>query len=129
MNKILLKKHGRNHIRILPTNDIVIDDAEATFNHLQNSENAVRHSYHRRKKKGYLTTVYELDDRIYLTNCIKDFDGNYVTNIYVMPLELLADALAIEKFLVANIEIVMEDYKQQLIDALSSTETDKNADA
>lgn len=127
MNKILLNQKGRNHIRVMPLKECLVipeDGAESIkmcqtiFTNLQHSDDVVRHSYHKQAKKGYLTGVYELQDKIYLTNCIRTADkGIYVLNIYVFPGNLLGDALAIEKFLIENIETMMADYKNQILEA------------
>lgn len=124
MNKILLNTKGRNHIRIFPLKDIIkmpedgaekIKLCESIFVELQQSDNAVRHAYYRHTKKGYQVSVWELNNKIYLVNCVRDMEHNYVTTIYIG--DNLNDMLGIAKFLVNNIEEMMEDYKNQIIEA------------
>ena len=127
MNKILLNKNGRNHIRIMPLNGIIELPTENTstfceelFNKLQNDDSAVRHYYYRNVKLGHQVTVYESDNKIYLTNCMRDPDYNYVTTIYIS--DNLNDMINIAKFLRANMKQIAEDYKSQIIEGKEAYE-------
>lgn len=138
MNKILLNQKGRNHIKVMLLKDseldMPIDGAEQIkfcekiFATLQQEE-ATRHYYYRNVKKGYQITVYQIGDMVYLTNCIRDLDHNYVSTIYVS--KNLNDMLGIAKFLVSNIDDIMKDYKNQIIEGKEAFEeyTKKGADA
>ena len=121
MNKILLSKNGRNHIRIFPLKGIIefpeegkSKFCESIFLKLQNDEQAIRHYYYRNVKIGHQVTVYESDNKIYLTNCIRDLDYNYVTTIYIS--DNLNDMIGIAKFLRANMKQIAEDYKNQILE-------------
>ena len=121
MNKILLNQKGRNHIKVKLLKDSDLDMptdgaeqikfCESIFMHLQNDE-ATRHYYYRNTKKGYQITVYQIKNMVYLTNCIRDMDKNYISTIYVG--KNLNDMLGIAKFLRQNIETLMTDYKNQI---------------
>ena len=123
MNKILLNQKGRNHIKVMLLKDCELEmpeDAaekikfcEKVFATLQQEE-ATRHYYYRNVKKGYQITVYQINDMVYLTNCIRDMDHNYISTIYVS--KNLNDMNSIAKFLRQNIETVMSDYKEQIIE-------------
>ena len=122
MNKILLNTKGRNHIRIFPLKNIIEIPEENTskfceqiFVELQQSEDVIRHAYYRHTKKGYQVSVWELNNKIYLVNCVRDMEHNYITTIYIG--DNLNDMLGIAKFLVNNIEEMMKDYKNQIIEA------------
>lgn len=123
MNKILLSKNGRNHIRIFPLKGIIelpedgaekIKLCQKIFVELQQSDEAIKHAYYRHTKKGYQVSVWELNKKIYLVNCIRDMDYNYVTTIYIS--DNLNDMLGIANFLKDNIEEIMRDYKNQIIE-------------
>lgn len=124
MNKILLNQKGRNHIKVMLLKDseleMPVEDAEKIhfceklFINLQHDDNAIRHFYYRNTKKGYQITVYESNDKIYLTNCIRDMEGNYITTIYVS--KNLNDLKGIAKMLKENIQTIMSDYKMQIIE-------------
>lgn len=129
MNKLLLNKNGRNHIRIFPLKNIIelpedaaerIKLCQSIFNELQQSDNAIKHAYYRHTKKGYQVSVWELDNKIYLVNCIRDLDYNYVTTIYIS--DNLNDMLGISKFLISNIDGIMNDYKNQIIEGKNAYE-------
>lgn len=127
MNKILLNKNGRNHIRIMPLKGIIELPTENTskfceqlFLDLQNDDNAKRHYYYRNVKLGHQVTVYESDNKIYLTNCMRDLDYNYVTTVYIS--DNLNDMLNIAKFLRANMKQIAEDYKNQIIEGKDAFE-------
>lgn len=129
MNKIILNKNGRNHIRIFPLKNIIelpedgaerIKLCQSIFVNLQQSNNAIKYAYYRHTKKGYQVSVWQLDDKIYLVNCIRDLDYNYVTTIYIS--DNLNDMLGIAKFLVSNIDDIMHDYKNQIIEGKEAFE-------
>jgi len=129
MNKILLNKNGRNHIRIFPLNNIIelpedgaerIRLCEKIFTELQNSDNATRNYYYRNVKTGHQVSVWSLNDKTYLVNCIRDLDYNYVTTIYISS--NLNDMLGIAKFLRANMKQITEDYKKQIIEGKDAFE-------
>ena len=129
MNKLLLNKNGRNHIRIFPLKNIIklpedgaerIHLCEEIFTELQNSDDAVRHYYYRNVKIGHQLTVYELNNKIYLTNCMRDPDYNYITTIYIS--NNLDDMINIAKFLRVNMKQIADDYKQQIIDGKEAFE-------
>jgi len=132
MNKLLLSKNGRNHIRIMPVQNSMeiaetdagrIEQCKEIFDKLQKSDSAIRHSYYCNRKKGLLTGVWELDGKIYLDYCFHTADkGIYVTTIYVWPQDGLGDALSIEKFLRQNLLSIGEDYKQQVIEGKEAWE-------
>ena len=122
MNKILLNTKGRNHIRIFPLKNIIempeenkTEFCKKIFVELQQSDNVIKHAYYRHTKKGYQVSVWELNDKIYLVNCVRDMEHNYVTTIYIS--DNLNDMLGIAKFLVNNIEDIMKDYKNQILEA------------
>lgn len=138
MNKIILNKSGRNHIRIFPLKNIIPlpEDAaerirlcQSVFVELQQSDDVKKHAYYRHTKKGYQVSVWELNQKIYLVNCIRDLDHNYITTIYIS--DNLNDMLGIAKFLVSNIDDIMKDYKNQIIEGKEAFEeyTKKGADA
>jgi hypothetical protein len=124
MNKLLISKNGRNHIRVMPMKDCMvipkdekekIEFCEKVFNDLQNSDAAVRHSYYCNRKRGILTGVWELDNKIYLNYCFRTADkGIYIDTLYVFPKDYRNDALAIEKFFRQNIHSIGEDYRKQI---------------
>ena len=123
MNKILLNKNGRNHIKIFPIKDIIeIPESEAErilsckriFESFASDESAIRHYYYRNVKSGCQVTVYESDNKIYLTNCIRDPEHNYVTTVYIS--DNLSDMIAIAKFLVKNNRELTESYKNQIME-------------
>ena len=124
MNKLLLSKNGRNHIVIYPLKNCMelpennaerILFCEKVFNNLQDDSGAVRHYYYCNRKRGILTAVYELDNKIYLDYCIHTADkGFYKVIIYVLPLDGLNDALAISKFWSKNLSDIGNDYKEQV---------------
>lgn len=130
MNKILLNQKGRNHIKVMLIKDSGLempeDNAEkikfceTIFADLQHNDNAIRHFYYRNTKKGYQITVYQIDELIYLTNCIRDLDYNYVTTIYVS--KNLNDLKGIAKMLRENIETIMQDYKDQIFEGQEAFE-------
>ena len=127
MNKILLSKNGRNHIRIFPLKGIIeIPEenqskfCEDLFLELQNDESAIRHYYYRNVKLGHQITVYESKNKIYLTNCMRDLDYNYVTTIYIS--DNLNDMLGIAKFLRQNMKQIADDYKNQIIEGKDAFE-------
>lgn len=129
MNKLLLNKNGRNHIRIMPLKNISelpedgaerIKLCESVFMKLQNDDNAKRHYYYRNVKIGHQVTVYELDNKIYLTNCMRDPDYNYVTTIYIS--DNLSDMINIAKFLRVNMKQIAEDYKSQILEGKEAFE-------
>lgn len=126
LNKLLLSKNGRNHIRIMPIKDIVkvpedegekIEFCEKLFKDLQTNDQVIRHSYYCNRKKGVLTGVWELDNKIYLDHCFHTADkGIYVATIYIFPKDMLNDVLAIEKFFRNNLSQIGSDYKEQIED-------------
>ena len=133
MNKIILNKNGRNHIRIFPLKGIIempeneakkIELCKSIFQELQQSDNVIKHAYYRHTKKGYQVSVWELNQKIYLVNCIRDLDYNYITTIYIG--DNLNDMLGIAKFLVNNIDEIMRDYKNQILEG--KEEFDKKAE-
>lgn len=129
MNKLLLSKNGRNHIKVFICQNceaVPEDDAEkirfseSIFNELQKSDDAIRHSYYCNRKKGILTAVYELRDKLYLDYCFRTAEkGFYITILYVYPnnQESFNDLLAIEKFLRSNISELGESYKAQVLES------------
>lgn len=130
MNKILLNQKGRNHIKVMllkdsdlemPTDKIEqIKFCETLFANLQHDDNAIRHFYYRNVKKGYQIAVYESDSKIYLANCIRDMEHNYITTIYVS--KNLNDLKNIAKMLRENIETIMDDYKNQILEGKEAFE-------
>ncbi len=125
MNKLLLNKNGRNHIRVYPLNDTIefpedkaekINLCEKLFNDLQHDESAIRHYYYRNVKTGIQVTVFESNNKIYLTNCFRVPEHTYVTTIYINKLDSLEDCINIAKFLSKNMNTIGNDYKQQIID-------------
>ena len=139
MNKLLLSKNGRNHIKVMILKDCIetpTDEAEQVrlshklFDELQHSEEAIKHSYYCNRKTGILTAIYELNNLIYLVNCFRTFErGFYVCTLYVMPKENLNDAKAIEKFFKANIAQIAADYKNQIIEGKEAYEEFVNGEA
>ena len=138
MNKLLLSKNGRNHIRIVPLKDCVetpedgaerIRWCEEVFTKLQNSDEAIRHSYYCNRKTGILTGVWELDGKIYLDYCFRTADkGIYVTTVYIYPGDGLNDALSIEKFLRINLSDIGQDYKMQILEGKEAWDETYNND-
>lgn len=132
MNKLLLSKNGRNHIKVMILKNCIetpTDEAEQInlshklFDELQHSEEAIKHSYYCNRKTGILTAIYELNNLIYLVNCFRTFTrGFYVCTLYIMPKDNLEDAKAIEKFFKANIAQIAEDYKNQIIEGKDAYE-------
>lgn len=123
MTKILLNKNGRNHIKIMPLGNIEYpeDPAERViwcqkaFEELRDSD-AERLYYYCNRKTGLLTGVYDLGGIIYLTNCIRDLDGNYITTIYIGMRP--DDAVNVAKFLVSNNKEITDDYRNQIIEGV-----------
>jgi len=123
-NKILLNQKGRNHIRIFPLyKDVCIPEdeadkirwAQAKFEELENSSEAERLYIFKSVKKGYLVSVWQLNDLYYLVQSIRNEFSTYNSTIYITNEK--NDMLAISKFLRENITTIMKDYKQQILDA------------
>lgn len=124
MNKLLLSEKKRNHIKIMPLcdfDDIPDDEAgkinwcESKYNELQNSSEAVNLYLYKNAPKGYLISVWQLNNLYYLIQCIRNEFKTYNSVIYINNNE--NDTLNIAKFLKANIQQIMADYKQQILDA------------
>lgn len=125
MNRLLMNKSVRNHIRFLPMPETIPDLpadegdrirwCEAEFARLQSSEDAKRLICHANRRKGYMITVWELDGMGYLCQCLRTNTGVYVSTIYVS--KDLDDLVAIAKFLRDNVETAMADYKKQILEA------------
>lgn len=125
MNKLLLNDKGRNHIRVLPLkgSGIEIPEGEkervllanSIFKELQTSSDAKRLVLYKHKGKGYLISVWQIGAQYYLIQSIRNEFKTFNNTIYVGPDG--PDMLSIAKFLRENIETIMEDYKNQILDA------------
>lgn len=127
MNKLLLNERGRNHIRIFPTKEVSeqlnIPETEADkirwcekcFKTLQHSNDAKRLSIYKHKGKGYLISVWELDNKYYLIQCLRNEFKTFNTTIYISNEK--NDMLNIAKFLQENVDSIMKDYKNQILEA------------
>ena len=124
MNKLLLNQSARNHIKIFPMKDTISDLpeseadrirwCEAEFKRLQRSPDAKR-LYIFKKRGNYLISVWEMDDKYYLVQCLRNEFKTYNTIIYISKFK--DDMLNIAKFLQVNIDTIMSDYKSQILDA------------
>lgn len=125
MNKLLLNNSARNHIRFFPMKD-AIDNlpeseadrilwCEAEFKRLQSSSDAKRLSIFKNKNRGYLISVWEMGERYYLIQSLKNEFGTYNNTIYISKYK--DDMVSIAQFLKQNIETIMDDYRNQILDA------------
>lgn len=140
MNKLLLNCRSRNHIRFLPAKEgmdlgIPTDDAdkikwcEDRFNQLQHRNDITRLCFYSHTKKGYLITVYEMDNLYYLVLCIRNEFRTYNTTIYIDTEK--EQLIGIAKFLDKNNSQIMKDYKNQILearDALMKAKAEEQAD-
>lgn len=125
MNKLLLNERARNHIRFFPmTNTITnlpeseadkIKWCESEFKKLQHSNDAKRLFLAKHKSKGYLISVWQLDDLYYMIHCLRNEFKTFNTTIYLSKDK--DDCINIAKFLENNIVTIMQDYKQQILEA------------
>lgn len=125
MNKLLLNERARHHIKIFPMKDTAPDlpDTEierirwckAKYKELQHSDEARRLALFKHRGKGYLIAVWEMKGLYYLIECIRNEFKTFNDTIYITKDG--DDAVNIAKFLVANIDTIMADYKAQLLDA------------
>ena len=125
MNKLLLNEKARNHIRFFPMKgvelDLPEDEAdrirwcENEFDKLQHSMDANRLAFYKHRNKGYLISVWEMEGRYYLIQCLRNEFKTFNTTIYISNDK--DDCLNIAKFLDKNADQVMKDYKQQILDA------------
>lgn len=124
MNKLLLNQSARNHIKFFPMKD-TIDDLPETeadrirwcrkeYYKLQNSTDAKRLVIYK-KRGNYQISVWELDGLYYLVQCLRNEFKTYNTIIYISKYK--EDMLSIAKFLQENIDQIMQDYKDQILDA------------
>lgn len=125
MNKLLLNNSARNHIKIfpLPGAGIELPESEgdrirwceAEFKKLRESAAAKRLFLLKHRLKGYLVSVWELDGLYYLILCLKNEFKTFNDTIYIGKEK--GDMIAIAKFIQENIETIMEDYRNQILDA------------
>lgn len=135
MNKLLLNRAGRNHIRFFPMPDTVPDipDLEADrirwcesrYKALERDPEAKRLCLYKNRTKGYLVSVWESGGLYYLIQCIRNEWKTFDDTIYVTKDG--NDAVAIAKFVHENIETIMADYRQQILDARDQLLRDKAA--
>lgn len=79
LNKVLLNSRGNNKIRIVPD---CFKEPEELIDTLQTNDKVIRHSYYCNRKRGLLTGVWQLDNKIYLVICIRLADKkSYDTTI------------------------------------------------
>ena len=125
-NKLLINERARNHIKIFPVEEGVFDDiptdegekirwCESQYKRLQSSIDAKRIFIDKHRGKGYLVSVWELDGRYYLIQCIRNEFKTFNTVIYVSKNK--SDMLNIAKFLKQNVDQIMKDYKEQILEA------------
>ena len=125
MNKLLLNNSGRNHIKIFPMTSAGIELpeseadkirwCEAEFGKLQSDPKARRLCLYKHRLKGYLVSVWELEGLYYLIICLKNEFKTFNDTIYISKDR--EDMLSIAKFVHQNIETIMEDYRNQILDA------------
>ena len=124
MNKLLLADKGRNHIKIFPLYkdvEIPTDEgdkirwAKARFEELQNANDANRLFICKNVKKGILISVWELNGLYYLIQCIRNEFKTYNVTVYIHNEK--EDSLNIAHFLRAHMYEIMEDYKNQILEA------------
>jgi hypothetical protein len=124
-NKLLLNNKARNHIKVFPVDKtIVIPEgeaekikwAESVYKRLElESVNLVTY---KNKSRGYMISVWQMDDKYYIIESIRNEFKTFNNTIYINDNK--NDSLAIAKFLKDNIITIMSDYKQQLLDAKDS---------
>ena len=125
MNKLLLNERARNHIRFFPMKNTIADLPESEgdrikwcqseFKRLQHSDTAKRLFYVRHKGKGYQISVWEMDGLYYLVQCLRNEFKTFNDTIYINKER--DDTINIAKFLQANIDQIMQDYKNQILEA------------
>lgn len=125
MNKLLLNHKARNHIRFFPMKDTVTDLPEDEgdkirwckdrFHTLQHSNDAKRLFLAKHKGKGYMISVWEFDGLCYLIECLRNEFKTFNTTIYITKDK--SDALHIADFIEKNITQIMQDYKDQILQA------------
>ena len=127
MNKLLLNEKGRNHIKFFPMKDAVgseeIPDTdkdrilwcESEYKRLRISDDAENLVTYKNRARGYLISVWQLNTRYYLIQCIRNAAGAFNDTIYISNEK--DDLLSIARFLKENIETIMSDYKEQITDA------------
>ena len=121
MNKVVLNAKGRNHIKFLPMKDTIqfegeeadkLRKCEELFNRLQNSDDVERLFIQTNRKKGYMISVWKMDNLFYLVQSLKDENKMYINTVYILNSE--NDSINIAKFVVNNCETLMNDYKTQI---------------
>ena len=125
MNKLLLNRRARNHIRFFPMKDTIsnlpesesdrIKWCEAEFKRLERNNDAKRLVLHKNKAKGYLISVWQMDNLYYLILCLRNEFKTFNDTIYINSER--EDTINIAKFLRDNVDQIMSDYKKQLLDA------------
>ena len=128
MNKLVLNPKGRNHFKILPFGDIVntaptdngelIKWGEKLYNELEYSTNAINCFRKVNSGKGYMITVWQLEEKCYLIVSLRNEFSTYNNSIYVGTGESQKqDFINIAKFLSENLNSLSKDYKKQILDA------------
>lgn len=125
-NKLLMNERARNHIKVFPVGDDVFDNipsdaagkikwCESMYRELQTNVKAKRIYLDKHKGKGYLISVWELDGRYYMIQCLRNEFKTFNTTIYISREK--DDMLNIARFLRDNVDQIMADYKDQLLAA------------
>lgn len=123
-NKILINSRARNHIKLFPLInglDIPEDEGdkirwcEERFKELEEDTKAVKLYNYSSIKKGFSVTVWESKGLYYMVQCIRNEFRTYNTTIYIHNQK--QDCINIAKFLRKNVISIMNDYKQQILDA------------
>ena len=125
-NKLLINERARNHIKLFPVEEGVFTDipedegdkirwCEKEYNRLRNSIDAKRLFLEKNRSKGYLVSVWEMDGRYYLIQCLRNEFKTFNTIIYISKNK--DDMISIAKFLKQNVDQIMKDYKDQILAA------------
>ena len=128
MNKLVLNPKARNHFKILPFDNIVnnaptdngelIQWGEKLYNELEYSTNAINCFRKVNSGKGYMITVWQLEEKCYLIVSLRNEFSTDNNSIYVGTGESQKqDFINIAKFLSENLNSLSKDYKKQILDA------------
>lgn len=126
MNKLVLNPKARNHLKIFPFGNIEIPASEkdqiewcqAEYSRLETSNKATRVFILNRSHKGYMLSVWVLDNRYYLIQSLRNEFKTYNNTIYISEQENVEqDFINLAKFLAKNIETIGGDYRKQILDA------------
>ena len=120
MNKLVLNPKARNHFKFMPSKNRALPESEkeqlelieSIYNNLVN-DGVV--TYVKSKAGSYSIRCVKLEPYWYIVVSLKNEFKTYNNSIYECTNE--TDAMAICKLIGKNITTMMNDYKQQILDA------------